>query len=91
MQTKLAKYLRGTRMVQTRIFNRNGCLAVKLPKNAVHPEDIKLVDVVAVEDRRAISPSGTTWDEWFENNSASVACMGDRSQPCTQVRESLNA
>ncbi len=76
-------------MVQTTVFKSNTSQAVRLPKDVALPEGIKLVDVVAVGNRRIISPAGTAWDEWFENGTASADFMTDRSQPKVQVRGPL--
>lgn len=77
-------------MVQTTVFKSNTSQAVRLPKDVALPENIKLVDVVAVGNRRIISPAGTAWDEWFENGTASSDFMKERSQPKAQLREPLN-
>lgn len=77
-------------MVQTTVFKSNTSQAVRLPKGVALPESVKQVDVVAVGNRRIISPAGTAWDEWFENGSASEDFMKKRSQPAVQVREPLN-
>ena len=77
-------------MVQTTVFKSNKSQAVRLPKPVAMPENVKKVDVVAVGNRRIISPAGTAWDEWFENGSVTEDFMLDRSQPEVQVRESLD-
>lgn len=78
-------------MVQTTIFKSNTSQAVRLPKDVALPENIKRVDVVAVGNRRIISPAGTAWDEWFENGSVSDDFMIKRTQPVAQERDDLNA
>lgn len=77
-------------MVQTTVFKSNTSQAVRLPKDVALPENIKLVDVVAVGNTRIISPAGTAWDEWFENGSVSDDFMTDRAQPKAQAREPFN-
>jgi antitoxin VapB len=77
-------------MVQTTVFKSNTSQAVRLPKDVALPEGVKLVDVVAVGNRRIISPAGTAWDEWFENGSVSTDFMNERLQTAAQVREPLN-
>lgn len=77
-------------MVQTTVFKSNTSQAVRLPKDVALPNDVKLVDVVAVGNRRIISPAGTAWDEWFENGAVSADFMRERSQPAAQVREPFN-
>ena len=76
-------------MVQTKIFKIHGSQTVRLPKNVALPEGIKLVDIVAVGNRRIISTAGTAWDEWFENGSVSEDFMTERPQPNTQFRKPL--
>ena len=78
-------------MVQTSIFKSNTSQAVRLPKDVAMPENVKRVDIVAVGNKRIISPAGTAWDEWFESGSGSDDFMAERSQPQAQVREDLNA
>jgi antitoxin VapB len=78
-------------MVQTTVFKSNTSQAVRLPKDVALPDNVKLVDVVAVGNRRIISPAGTAWDEWFENGSVSADFMSDRSQPVAQNREPFDA
>ena len=68
-------------VVQTTVFKINTSQIVSLPKDVALPENIKLVDVVAVGTTRIISPAGTAWDEWFENGSVSDDFMVDRVQP----------
>lgn len=77
-------------MIQTKVFKSNTSQAVRLPKDVALPEGVKLVDIVAVGNRRIISPAGTAWDEWFENGSVSADFMKERSQPAAQAREPFN-
>lgn len=78
-------------MVQTTIFKSNTLQAVSLPKDVALPESVKLVDIVAVGNRRIISPAGTACDEWFEDGSASSDFMKDRSPPAGQSRDPFDA
>lgn len=77
-------------MVQTTVFKSNRSQAVRLPKAVALPDNVKDVDVVAVGNRRIITPSGSAWDEWFEQAEASADFMVDRNQPDAQVRESFD-
>lgn len=77
-------------MVQTRIFKSNKSQAVRLPKPVALPEGIEEVDVVAVGQNRIISPAGSGWDEWFDNDSVTKDFMEKRSQPPNQEREALD-
>jgi antitoxin VapB len=76
-------------MVQTRVFKSNKSQAVRLPKAVELPEGIKDVDVVAIGNTRIITPSGSCWDEWFDNSEVSSDFMESRSQPEAQEREAL--
>ena len=78
-------------MIQTTIFKSNTSQAVRLPKDVAMPENVKRVDVVAVGNKRIISPAGTAWDEWFESPPATDDFMAERDQPEVQTREDLNA
>ena len=77
------------KMVQTRVFKSNQSQAVRLPKAVEMPEDIKDVDVVAIGNTRIISPAGSAWDEWFENDTVSDDFMAARTQPKAQKREAF--
>lgn len=74
-------------MVLTTVFKNNRSQAVRLPKEVALPDDIKSVDVIAVGNRRIISPAGTAWDDWFEGPGVSDDFMGERDQPEAQRRE----
>ena len=77
-------------MVQTTVFKSNKSQAVRLPKAVALPESIKNVDVVAVGNRRIITPAGSAWDDWFEEGSVSSDFMAERDQPEIQERESFD-
>jgi antitoxin VapB len=77
-------------MVQTTVFKSNTSQAVRLPKDVALPENIKLVDVVAVGNTRIIGPAGISWDEWFENGSVSDDFMADRTQREAQKFDNLD-
>lgn len=80
---------KGASMVQTTVFKNNRSQAVRLPKEVALPDDIKSVDVIAVGNRRIISPAGEAWDDWFEGPGASDDFMGERGQPEAQRREAF--
>lgn len=77
-------------MVQTTIFKNNKSQAVRLPKAVAMPENVKEVDVVAVGNRRIITPAGTGWDEWFDSGKVTSDFMVARDQPEVQTRESFD-
>ncbi|MBU2568762.1 MAG: antitoxin [Gammaproteobacteria bacterium] len=76
-------------MVQTTVFKNNRSQAVRLPKEVALPDDIKSVDVIAVGNKRIISPAGTAWDDWFEGSGVSDDFMGERGQSEVQLREAF--
>ncbi len=76
-------------MVQTTVFKNNRSQAVRLPKEVALPDEIKSVDVIAVGNRRIISPAGTAWDDWFEGPGVSDDFMGERDRPEAQRREAF--
>jgi len=77
-------------MVLTTVFKSNKTQAVRLPKAVALPENVKEVEVVAIGNRRIISPAGTAWDDWFEGGSVTTDFMAERSQPEAQERESFD-
>jgi antitoxin VapB len=79
------------KMIQTSVFKSNTSQAVRLPKDVALPENVTHVDVVAVGNKRIITPAGTAWDDWFESGSTSDDFIFDREQPETQKREDVGA
>ena len=75
--------------VKTKIFKNNRSQAVRLPKEVAFSESIKDVEIIAIGNRRIISPAGQTWDEWFEAPGVSSDFMVERNQPEDQQRETL--
>jgi antitoxin VapB len=76
-------------MMQTTIFKSNKSQAVRLPKAVALPEAVKAVDVVAVGHTRIITPAGSAWDDWFEQDTVSDNFMDSREQPPIQAREAF--
>ncbi len=76
-------------MKQTTVFKSNRSQAVRLPKEVALPEDVTLVDIVAIGRTRIITPSGESWDSWFEGEDASPDFLPARDQPVAQEREGL--
>ena len=74
-------------MEQGSIFQSNRSQAVRIPKAAAFPEDVKRVDVVAIGRARLIMPAGESWDSWFEGQGVTQDFMSDREQPADQARE----
>ncbi|WP_414550950.1 type II toxin-antitoxin system VapB family antitoxin [Anabaena sp. CCY 0017] len=75
--------------VQTNVFRTNKTQAVRLPKIVELPETVKKVTIIAVGNTRIITPSGESWDTWFDNYNVSSDFMTSREQPEEQIRESF--
>lgn len=75
--------------VQTKVFKSNRSQAVRLPKAVAFPEFIKEVEIIAIGNKRVITPLGQTWDDWFDATGVSNDFMEERQQPEDQSRESL--
>lgn len=73
----------------TKIFISNKSQAVRLPKAVALPEHLKEVDIIAVGNKRIITPSGESWDEWFDGTGVTDDFMCSRDQPEDQHRETL--
>lgn len=76
-------------MEQGAIFISNRSQAVRLPKAAALPADVKRVDVMAIGRTRVIAPAGEAWDSWFDGEGVSDDFMATREQPDEQEREAL--
>jgi len=74
---------------QGSVFLSNRSQAVRLPKAAALPDDVKRVDVIAIGRTRILTPSGESWDSWFDGEGVSADFMTDREQPADQERESF--
>ena len=68
------------------VFKTNHSQAVRLPKSAAFPDDVKRVDVVAVGRFRILTPAGASWDSWFDGEGVSPDFMSARDQPADQDR-----
>ena len=75
--------------VKTKLFKSNQSQAVRLPKEVAFSESIKDVEIIAIGNRRIISPSGQSWDEWFDGPGVSSDFMETRKQPEDQVRDTF--
>ncbi|MGF6095886.1 type II toxin-antitoxin system VapB family antitoxin [Pseudomonas sp. 18175] len=76
-------------MDQGSVFQSNRSQAVRLPKAAALPDDVKRVDVVSIGRARIITPAGESWDSWFDGEGVTPDFMNDREQPAEQERESF--
>ncbi len=75
--------------IQTKLFKNNRSQAVRLPKDIAFPESVKNVEIIAVGNKRIISPAGKSWDDWFDAPGVSSDFMTNRLQPKDQVRDTL--
>jgi antitoxin VapB len=73
-------------MTKTRLFKSNRSQAVRLPKEAAFPENVKEVTIIRDGPRRIIAPADGRWDDFFE---AGGIDLPQRDQPETQTREKL--
>jgi antitoxin VapB len=77
-------------MTRTTVFHNNKTQAVRLPKEVALPDDVRVVDVVAVGAARVITPAGHGIDYWFEQGLTVTAdFLADRDQPLPQERVGL--
>lgn len=76
-------------MEQGAVFISNRSQAVRLPKAAALPADVKRVDVMTIGRTRIIAPAGEAWDSWFDGTGVSPDFMAVREQPEDQEREAL--
>ncbi|MFI8373522.1 type II toxin-antitoxin system VapB family antitoxin [Pseudomonas helleri] len=74
-------------MEQGSVFLSNRSQAVRLPKAAALPDDVKRVDIIAVGRARIITPAGESWDSWFQGEGVTEDFMADREQPADQKRD----
>ena len=72
---------------KTKLFKSNRSQAVRLPKGVAFPESVQDVEIVAIGNKRLISPAGGHWDEWFDAPGVSNDFMVARQQPDDQHRE----
>ncbi|KMN08289.1 type II toxin-antitoxin system VapB family antitoxin [Pseudomonas helleri] len=74
-------------MEQGSVFQSNRSQAVRLPKAAALPDDVRRVDIIAVGRARIITPAGESWDSWFEGEGVTADFMSEREQPADQQRD----
>lgn len=74
-------------MEQGSVFQSNRSQAVRLPKAAALPDDVKRVDIIAIGRARIITPAGESWDSWFEGEGVTADFMSEREQPADQQRD----
>ncbi len=73
----------------TKIFRSNKTQAVRLPKAVEMPDKVKEVSIIAIGNKRIITPADESWDDWFDNPQVTDDFMSQREQPEDQLREHL--
>lgn len=73
-------------MVETTLFKSNKSQAVRLPKDAAFPDDVRRVAIVRDGARRIIVPADSSWDDFFAEPGID---LGTRDQPPAQLRATL--
>ena len=76
-------------MVEGSVFKSNRSQAVRLPKSAAFPDDVRKVDVIVLGNARRLAPAGEAWTTWFDSPGVSNDFMLERDQPGDQERASL--
>jgi antitoxin VapB len=69
------------------VFQSNRSQAIRLPKAGALLDDVKRVDIVAVERTRIIVPAGEIWGSWFKGAETTSDFMTEREQAASQERE----
>jgi antitoxin VapB len=77
-------------MSQSTVFKSNRSQAIRLPKAVALPDHVKKVDIIKLGNSRLITPSGSSWDEFFAQPSIGEDFMSDREQPMPQERKDLD-
>ena len=73
----------------TKVFMSNRSQAVRLPKAVSLPDSVKEVDIIAIGNKRLITPAGESWDSWFDGPVVTDDFMAERDQPTDQQRETF--
>lgn len=76
-------------MGQGSVFLSNRSQAVRLPKAAAFPDDVKRVDVIVIGRARTLTPAGESWDSWFDGEGVTADFMADSEESTDQERESF--
>ena len=53
----------------TKLFKSNRTQAVRLPKAAAFPDDVREVEIIVIGSSRLICPVGRRWDTFFDRKS----------------------
>lgn len=75
--------------VTTKIFKSNKSQAVRLPKAVELPESVKEVNIIAIGNKRIITPAAESWDDWFDHPQVTDDFMAEREQTQDQLRDNF--
>ncbi|WP_087720499.1 type II toxin-antitoxin system VapB family antitoxin [Salinicola salarius] len=84
--------------MNAKLFLSNKSQAVRLPKAVAFPEGVSEVTIVSLGNSRLITPSKTSWDDFFESDErhavtsdfmSGTDTRDDRNQPEPQKREAF--
>lgn len=67
-------------MEKTTLFICDNDQIVRLPECVAMPKNVKQVDIVVLGRARIITPSGESWDSWFDDNDVSNDFITSREQ-----------
>jgi antitoxin VapB len=73
-------------MTRTTVFQTDRSQAIRLPKDAAFPADVREVTFLRDGARRVIVPADSVWDDFFDSPGIDI---GEREQPPVQQRESF--
>lgn len=77
-------------MTATTLFLSNRTQAVRLPKEAAFPKNVREVEILKIGNSRVIVPKGRRWDDFFLHGvRISDDFMRKREQPPAEEREPL--
>lgn len=71
------------------VFMTNKTQAVRFPKSMRLPDGVTSVDIRRHGRSWVITPTGQSWEEWFDGEGVSDDFMSDRAQPEEQERDGL--
>jgi antitoxin VapB len=74
-------------MIRATLFIRNGSQAVRLPEPVAFPEGVHQVEIVRIGRSRLISPTGQSWDTFFDGPPVSNDFMTERRELKEESRE----
>ena len=71
-------------MARTTLFLSNRSQALRLSKDVAFPQGVTSVTVLRDGNRRVVTPSDASWDDFFDQPGVD---LGPRDQPSAQARD----